>query len=182
MKTFRFIGIALLTVLMSVSFSACGGSDDDVDNGGGSPASIEGTWHLNTFKFYEYYYIEDGRKSDEEIVYVDGKMVHGASYHWGKFEDDEIWILTKDGENIKVTSPSQGTCTLEKPAGNEYLYIKNKYKTQENKEYHRVVIKKPSNDELIIEWYDKYYEDERRTKINQKEGDCSLGIFTFYRE
>ena len=55
MKTLRFIGIALLTVLMSVSFSACGGSDDDVDNGGGSPASIEGEWCLNTFKYYDYY-------------------------------------------------------------------------------------------------------------------------------
>ena len=46
MKALRFIGIALLTVLMSVSFSACGGSDDDDNNGGGNetPTSIEGTW------------------------------------------------------------------------------------------------------------------------------------------
>ena len=43
MKTLRFIGIALLTVLMSVSFSACGGSDDDDNGGGSSTTTIEGT-------------------------------------------------------------------------------------------------------------------------------------------
>ena len=35
MKTLRLFGIALLTVLMNVSFSACGGSDEEDDNGGG---------------------------------------------------------------------------------------------------------------------------------------------------
>lgn len=35
MKTLRLFGISLLTVLMSVSFSACGGSDEEDDNGGG---------------------------------------------------------------------------------------------------------------------------------------------------
>ena len=39
MKTLRFIGVALLTVLMSVSFSACGGSDDDDSVPGGSSES-----------------------------------------------------------------------------------------------------------------------------------------------
>lgn len=41
MKTLRFIGVALLTVLLSVSFSACGG--DDGDNGGGDnpPTSVK---------------------------------------------------------------------------------------------------------------------------------------------
>ena len=108
-------------------------------------------------------------------------MLPSASLHWGKFENNEIWILTKDGEKIKITTP-EGTSTLENGVGNEYLYIKNKYKTQRNKEYHRVVIKKPSIDELIIEWYDNYYEDERRTIKNQEKGYCSLGIYTFYRK
>jgi len=35
MKTFRAIGVALLTVLMNVSFSACG--DDDEPSSGGNP-------------------------------------------------------------------------------------------------------------------------------------------------
>ena len=59
MKTMRLFGVALLTVLMSVSFSACGGSDDDVDNGTPS-ASIEGTWYLKSLKGY-YYYVADGK-------------------------------------------------------------------------------------------------------------------------
>lgn len=45
MKTLRFIGVALLAVLMSVSFSACGGDDDD--NGGNNYKSlIVGKWKL----------------------------------------------------------------------------------------------------------------------------------------
>ena len=44
MKTLRFIGIALLTVLMSVAISSCSKSDDDNNGGGGSSVSIEGTW------------------------------------------------------------------------------------------------------------------------------------------
>ena len=39
MKTLRFIGVALLAVLMSVSFSACGGDDDD-----NSSNPLVGTW------------------------------------------------------------------------------------------------------------------------------------------
>lgn len=41
MKTLRFIGVVLLTVLMSVSFSACG-DDDDESSSGGNP--LVGTW------------------------------------------------------------------------------------------------------------------------------------------
>lgn len=40
MKTLRLIGVALLTVLLSVSFSACG--DDDEPSSGGNP--LVGTW------------------------------------------------------------------------------------------------------------------------------------------
>ena len=45
MKQLRFIGVALLTVLMSVSFSACSSSDDD-DNGGSSSNPLVGTWYI----------------------------------------------------------------------------------------------------------------------------------------
>ena len=53
-KTIRLFGIALLTVLMSVSFSACSSSDDDDNNGSGgsSSASIEGTWYLKAEKWF----------------------------------------------------------------------------------------------------------------------------------
>lgn len=53
MKTLRFIGVALLTVLMSVNFSACGGDDDD-NGGGGSSASIEGVWYLKSETSYKW--------------------------------------------------------------------------------------------------------------------------------
>ena len=53
MKTLRLFGFALLTVLLSVSFTACGGSDDD-DNGGGSSASIEGVWYLKSETSYKW--------------------------------------------------------------------------------------------------------------------------------
>ena len=68
MKTLRLFGIALLTVLMNVSFSACGGSDEEDDNGGGGNTPLvskrlvkvtkeEGN---NTF-CYEYTYDSNGR-------------------------------------------------------------------------------------------------------------------------
>jgi len=47
MKTIRFIGFALLTVLMSVSLSACGGSDDDeIDNGESSTQKKTSSKHI----------------------------------------------------------------------------------------------------------------------------------------
>ena len=42
MKTIRLFGIALLSVLMCVSFSACGGSDDE--NSQPSSNALIGTW------------------------------------------------------------------------------------------------------------------------------------------
>ena len=54
MKTLRFIGIALLTVLMSVAISSCSKSDDDNNGGGGSSASIEGTWYTTSQTWYDW--------------------------------------------------------------------------------------------------------------------------------
>ena len=45
MKTFKLIGVALLTVLMCVGFSSCSKSDDD--NGGSSSNPLVGTWELS---------------------------------------------------------------------------------------------------------------------------------------
>jgi hypothetical protein len=178
MKTLRFIGVALLTVLMSVGFSACGGDDDDVDNGSSS-ASIEGEWRLKTFKTYHYYY-EDGRKTDEQIAYKNGKMQPVSNYKWGVYDENEIWTLKKEGENIIIYDLSKKPCTLEKVAGNEYLFIKNL--SNGKIQYHRVVIKRTSNDELIIEWYDDFYEDRNGTIKKHDDGNCSLGIYTLSKK
>ena len=45
MKTFRFIGMALLAIVMCVNFASC--SDDDEEEQG-ETYSIEGTWLLQS--------------------------------------------------------------------------------------------------------------------------------------
>lgn len=49
MKTFRFIGMALLAIVMCVNFASC--SDDDEEEQG-ETYSIEGTWLLQSSKGY----------------------------------------------------------------------------------------------------------------------------------
>ena len=62
MKTIRLFGVALLTVLISVGFSACSSSSDDDNNGGGKTStSIEGTWYMKSMKGF-YYYPADGEE------------------------------------------------------------------------------------------------------------------------
>lgn len=48
MKSLRLIGMALITVLLSVSYSACSSSDDDEPGGGGSDnkSLIVGKWKV----------------------------------------------------------------------------------------------------------------------------------------
>lgn len=48
MKTFRFIGMALLAIVMCVNFASC--SDDEEEQG--ETYSIEGTWLLQSSKGY----------------------------------------------------------------------------------------------------------------------------------
>ena len=88
MKTLRFIGIALLTVLMSVAISSCSKSDDDNNGGGGSSASIEGTWNLKRFMLYEWDY---------------SKNSPDWSTGWAHtLNEPETWIISKNGDNLKV--------------------------------------------------------------------------------
>ena len=41
MKTLRFIGMAIVAIIMSVNFVACSDDDDDID-----VSQLEGTWGL----------------------------------------------------------------------------------------------------------------------------------------
>ena len=41
MKTLRFIGMALVAIIMSVNFVACSDDDEDID-----VSQLEGTWGL----------------------------------------------------------------------------------------------------------------------------------------
>ena len=88
MKTVRFIGIALLTVLMSVAISSCSKSDDDNNGSGGSSASIEGTWDLKRFIYYQWDYYNNSPDRSKGMAYT--------------LNEPETWIISKNGDNLKV--------------------------------------------------------------------------------
>ena len=88
MKTLRFIGIALLTVLMSVAISSCSKSDDDNNGGGGSSASIEGTWDLKRFIYYQWDYYNNSPDRSKGWAHT--------------LNEPETWIISKNGDNLKV--------------------------------------------------------------------------------
>ena len=81
MKTFRFIGIALLTVLMSVAISSCSSSSDDDGNNGGGVITPEPVIDkkLKSYGNYTFHYDEqgritsctDGRKKNVTYIYDD---------------------------------------------------------------------------------------------------------------
>ena len=88
MKTLRFIGIALLTVLMSVAISSCSKSDDDNNGGGGSSASIVGTWIEKHHKNYKWDYSKNSPDWSTGYSYT--------------LNEPETWIISKNGDNLKV--------------------------------------------------------------------------------
>ena len=92
MKTLRFIGMALLTVLMSVAISSCSKSDDDNNGGGGSSASIEGTWIEKRYISYEW----DYSKNSPDMSTGKARTPN----------DPETWIISKNGDNLKVKESS----------------------------------------------------------------------------
>ena len=50
MKTLRFIGMAVIAIMLSVNFVACSDDDEDLD-----VAQLEGTWGLTNDEGYEIY-------------------------------------------------------------------------------------------------------------------------------
>ena len=52
MKNIRLVGMALLALFMSVSFSACGGSDDDEPQPSSNP--LIGTWEMTDIDGDDY--------------------------------------------------------------------------------------------------------------------------------
>lgn len=90
MKTLRFIGITLLTVLMSVAISSCSKSDDD-NGGGDTSASIEGIWYQMIEIVYE---LKNGEPDFSRIV-----------LKWIPDYGDSIWTFgkTNDGYNVTIS-------------------------------------------------------------------------------
>ena len=156
MKTLRFIGIALLTVLMSVSFSACGGSDDD-DNGGGSSKSIDGTWYMKSMKGF-YYYPANG-------TFEPHNSSKNPDVEYDDYSSNVIITVTKNGENITTKWNGDGysqTLIFEKKGANEYLCTESGYV------YNRIVMKTMTDKQLVFDWYDAYFEDANGT-VKDKE-------------
>lgn len=139
MKTLRFIGVALLTVLMSVSFSACGGSDDE------ETASIEGTWYLKSEIWYAW---KNGQPDMQNVT---------MQKSYADYDKAMVWVIKKDGENLNLVqtkkSGNPNTYTLEKKGNNEY-----------QKGSDRVVIKSISAKLLVVDYYDNYYDKDDKYK------------------
>lgn len=101
MEKIRFIGVALLTVLMCVGFSSCSKSDDD--NGSSNP--LVGTWRAEIEEKGDLQYWEVTFNADfswSTIEYnIEDKYVHrlvGGTY---KFMDDTTILFTNsEGETL----------------------------------------------------------------------------------
>ena len=95
MKTFKLIGVALLTVLMCVGFSSCSKSDDD--NGGSSSNPLVGTWELSD---------EDGYYSTVELK-ADGSYCqieyHRTTDNIQRIDKGTYKILSVSGNTYKVS-------------------------------------------------------------------------------
>ena len=60
MKTFKFIGMALLAIVMCVNFTSC--SDDDEENNGGKSTQelLQGIWYDDYTDECPYFIVEKG--------------------------------------------------------------------------------------------------------------------------
>ena len=138
MKSLRFIGMALLTVLMSVAISSCSKSDDDNDGGGGSSASIEGTWYLKSEKWF----------TDESRTKVSSETTYGD------YANERVWTFKKSGNDLILTHKSSSGQT------NEYTLVRNG-----NNDYQmyddRFVVKTLTSNSLVVDFYDNYYVDDK---------------------
>jgi hypothetical protein len=95
MKTLRFIGTALLTVLMSVGFSACGGSDDDGNQPSSNP--LVGTWEMTDVDG-DYYTLE--LKADGSYYQVE---YEGTTEEIDRSYKGSYKILSVNGNTYEVS-------------------------------------------------------------------------------
>ena len=144
MKTLRFIGMALLTVLMSVAISSCSKSDDDNNGGGGSSASIEGTWIEKRFIYYQWDYYNNS--PDRSRSYT----LNGS----------ETWIISKNGDNLKVKESF-----FEDGSLYEYEFILTHVKDNEYKiEDDRLIFSNITETSMQMNVYYDYYDDTSTSK------------------
>ena len=135
MKTIKLLGLALITVLLSVGFSSCSKSSDD-DNGGETSASIEGTWYLKAEKWFTD---ASRKKVSSEKTYRD-------------YSNERIWIIKKNGDGISLTE--NGTeRTMTKLGNNEYRKNNDKF-----------VVKTLTANSLIVDYYDNFFKEDDEYK------------------
>ena len=94
MKTLRLFGVALLTVLMSVSFSACG-SDDDGNQPSSNP--LVGTWEMTDVDG-DYYTLE--LKADGSYYQVE---YEGTTEEIDRSYKGSYKILSVNGNTYEVS-------------------------------------------------------------------------------
>ena len=146
MKTLRFIGIALLTVLMSVAISSCSKSDDDNNGGEGSSASIEGTWIEKRNISYEW----DYSKNPPDMSTGEARTPNAP----------ETWIISKNGDNLKVKQSF-----FEDGSLYEYEFILTHVKDNEYKiEDDRLIFSNITETSMQIDVYYDYYDDTSKNK------------------
>ena len=146
MKTLRFIGIALLTVLMSVAISSCSKSDDDNNGSGGSSASIEGTWIEKRNIYYEW----DYSKNSPDMSTGKARTPN----------DPETWIISKNGDNLKVKESY-----FEEGSLYEYEFILTHVKDNEYKiEDDRLIFSNITETSMQMNVYYDYYDDTSTDK------------------
>ena len=147
MKTFRLFGIALLTVLMSIAISSCSKSDDDNNGSGGSSASIEGTWNLKRFIYYQWDYYKNSPDRSKGDTYT--------------LNEPETWIISKNGDNLKVKQSFSEDGSLY-----EYEFILTHVKDNEykNDEDDRFIFNNISETSMQIDVYIDYYDDTSTNK------------------
>lgn len=140
MKTIRLFGIALIAVLMSVSFSACSSSSDDDNSGSDSSASIEGTWFTTSQIWYDW----DDEKNAPD--YSDSYTI----------DETETYIFTKTERGYRMRYIYTEKGSNGKKAEDVYDLIpigKNEYQAGDS----RIVFKSIKSNSLELEWWDDYF-------------------------
>ena len=168
MKTMRLFGVALLTVLMSVSISSCSKSDDDGNGGGSTSTSIEGTWYMKSMKGF-YYYPADGK-------FEPHNSSKNPDVEYNDYSNNVVMTVSLNGENLTTKWKGDGynqTLIFEKKGANEYLC------TESGRVYNRIVMKTMTDKQLVFDWYDAYYEDANGT-VKDKE-HFSVARYSFMR-
>ena len=142
MKTLRFIGIALLTVLMSVAISSCSKSDDDNNGGGDTSASIEGKWYL---KSEIWYGMKNGQIDMSNIT---------LNETYGDYANERVWTFKKSGNDLILTQKDSDGYTK------EYTLVRNGNNDYQKSD-DRFVVKTLTSNSLVVDFYDNYYDDDK---------------------